>query len=375
MAPIAAQNLGCAVDLYVPFGDEAQRLRAGIEAHGCLEATGAVQARARPHEIGADPALVIPGSDIVLLVLPAFAHETTLRQIAPYLDRGAWVGAVPARGGFDYCAASVLQEANREDVVLFGLQTLPWACRIEEYGSRVHVLGIKRTVDAASRPSTEIGQMAPALQRMLGLRIGATANLLALTLANTGQIIHPGIMYGLFSRWDGNPLPKVPAFYQGLDAEGAQVLAGLSDDIQAIRARLAHKIDLSAVQPLQDWLVRSYGRDIANPATLHSAFVSNRAYAGLRAPVREVSPGQYLPDFTARYLTEDVPFGLVVSRALAQLAEVETPVMDRVIAWAGDRLGRDYLGQQAHQARIPQNYGLNTLEQLIDFSLERTENA
>jgi len=371
LVPIAARNLGCAVDLYAPLGDEAQRLRAGVEAHGGLEVRGAVRAKARTHRISADPAEVIPGSQVVVLVLPAFAHEATLRQIAPYLERGAWVGAIPARGGFDYCAVPVLQEQGREDVTLFGLQTLPWACRVEEYGRQVQVLGVKKAVAAASRPAARIGQVAPLVERMVGLPIGTAGSLFALTLANTGQLIHPGIMYSLFARWDGTPFGQVPAFYQGLDAEGAEVLASLSDDVQAIRTRLDGTLDLSAVQPLHDWLLRAYGEAVADPSTLHSAFTSNSAYTGLKAPVREVSPGQFIPDFSSRYLAEDVPFGLAASRAIAHLAGVETPAMDRVIAWAGERLGRDYLGRDAGEARIPERYGLETLEQLIAFTMER----
>jgi hypothetical protein len=371
LMPIAAHNLGCPVDIYAPLGDEAQRLRAGVEAHGGLEAKGAVQATARPHRISADPAEVIPGSEVAMLVLPAFAHEATLRQIAPYLEWGAWVGAIPARGGFDYCAMSVLQEEGREDLTLFGLQTLPWACRIEEYGHQVHVLGVKKAVAAASRPAARAGEIAPLMERMVGLPIGVAGSLLALTLANTGQLIHPGIMYSLFARWDGMPLDRVPLFYQGLDAEGAQVLAGLSDDVQAICARLDGTLDLSAVQPLQDWLLRAYGEAIADRSTLHSAFVSNSAYSGLKAPVREVAPGQFIPDFSSRYLAEDVPFGLAASRAIAHLAGVQTPAMDRVIAWAGERLDRDYLGRDVGEARIPERYGLETLEQLIAFATER----
>ena len=101
LVPIAACNLGCAVDLYAPFGDEAARLQAGITTHGGLKTTGAVRSSARPRWISADPAQVLPGSEVVVLVLPAFAHESTLRQIVPFLDEGAWVGAMPARGGFD----------------------------------------------------------------------------------------------------------------------------------------------------------------------------------------------------------------------------------------------------------------------------------
>ena len=389
LAPIAACNLGCAVDLYAPFGDESERLRAGLAAHGGLEATAhgggsAVQAKARPRRVSADPAAVIPGSGVVVMVLPAFAHEGTLRQIVPFLDEGAWVGAMPARGGFDYCATQVLLGLGREDVRLFGLQTLPWACRIEDYGQIVHVLGVKRMVDAASRPAAQIGEIAPLLERMLGLPIGRAANLLALTLANTGQLIHPGIMHSLSATWDGRPfgVKDVPLFYQGLSREGAGTLAALSDDIQAIRARLQPEVDLSAVRPLFDWLLQSYGEAITDPSTLHSAFVTNRAYSGLKAPVREVAAdaaqraggvrnsGQFVPNFQARYLAEDVPFGLAVSRAIAKMADVQTPAMDNVIAWAGARLGKDYLGRDAGQARIPQAYGLDSLDQLLSFSTE-----
>jgi hypothetical protein len=372
LAPIAARNLGCPVDVYAPFADEAERLRAGIAAHGGLEVTGAVQAKARPRRVSADPAEVIPGSEMVVLVLPAFAHESTLRQIVPFLDEGAWVGAMPARGGFDYCAAQILAEHGRDDDVgLFGLQTLPWACRIREYGQVVHVLGVKNVVDVATQPAAKVEQIASLLEQMSGVSIGAAANMLALTLANTGQLIHPGIMYALFADWDGTPFgaDDVPLFYQGLSEEGAQTLAGLSDDVQAIRARLEPALDLSAVRPLKAWLLRSYGDAIADPSSLRSAFVTNRAYAGLKAPVREVLPGQFAPDFRARYLAEDVPFGLAVSRAIAELAGVETPTMDKVIAWAGAQLGKDYLGRDTGEARIPQKYGLGSLEQLIEFGV------
>lgn len=372
LAPIAAHNLECLVDIYAPFADEAERLRARVAAHGGIQVVDAVQAQARPHRISADAAAVIPGSDMVVLVLPAFAHESTLRQIVPHLDDGAWVGAMPARGGFDYCAAQILSEHGRDDVGLFGLQTLPWACRIREYGQIVHVLGVKEVVDAAARPAAQIGQIAPLLEQMLGLSIGAAANMLALTLANTGQLVHPGIMYGLFAGWDGRPFgsDEIPLFYQGLSEDGAQTLLGLSDDVQAIRGRLESKVDLAAVRPLKAWLLRSYGEAIADSSTLRSAFVSNRAYAGLKAPVQKVSPEQFAPDFKARYLTEDVPFGLAVSRAIAQLAKVKTPTMDKVIAWAGARLNKDYLSKNVHEARIPQRYGLQNLEQLIAFATE-----
>jgi len=372
LAPIAAHQLDCQVDLYAPFGDEADRLRSGSDSHGGVETTGAVQAKALLRCISADPAEVIPGSPLVVLVLPAFAHESTLRAILPFLDQGAWVGAIPARGGFDFCAAKLLREHGRPDVALFGLQTLPWACRIQEFGRSIHVLGVKQAVDAASRPAGLIGEMAPVLQGMLGLRVHQAASLLALTLANTGQLIHPGIMYGLFGDWDGTPFPAdgVPLFYHGLSDHGANVLAAMSEDVQAIRECLGASIDLSAVRPLIEWLLYSYNRNIQDSSTLRSAFVTNQAYSGLKAPVREVAPGAFVPDFGARYLTEDVPYGLAVSRAIAELAGVETPALDRVIGWAGAQLGKDFLSTHQDETRVPQRYGLDRLDHLITFVRE-----
>jgi hypothetical protein len=363
VVPVTARNLGCPVDIYAPFGDEAARLK------GSIRLMGAVDAEAAPRRASADPAEVVPGSELVMMVVPAFAHESTLRQIVPFLDEGAWVGAMPARGGFDYCAASVLGASGRGDVGIWGLQTLPWACRIETYGRSVDVLGIKNAVDVATRPAGQRNEMATLLTTILGLTIDPAPSLMALTLANAGQLIHPGIMYGHFADWDGIPFraKDIPAFYHGLDKRGAEILEQMSAEIQGISARLTSTMDVSAVRPLREWLVHSYRDAIEDPTTLWSAFVTNRAYEGLMAPVKEISAGEYVPDFQARYLAEDVPFGLVVSRAIAQLAGVATPTIDEVIAWAGDRLGTDYLGRDAGEARIPQKYGLETLEQLVAF--------
>jgi hypothetical protein len=372
LVPIASHNLGCPVDIYAPFADETEQLAAGIAEHGGIEVTGAVKAKARPRRVSADPAEVIPGSSLVFLVLPAFAHESTLQQIVPHVDEGAWVGAIPARGGFDFCADRVLRTHERGDINLFGLQTLPWACRILKYGREVQILGVKAAVDAATRPAAGIKSIKHILERTLGLTIGEASSLMALTLANTGQLIHPGIMYDLFRDWDGLPFlaEEVPLFYHSLSDRGAQTLSSMSDEIQSIREHLEPALELSAVRPLKDWLFRSYASAIADPSTLRRAFVTNQAYAGLQAPMRKISEGLFVPDLKARYLSEDVPFGLASSQAIAGIAGLETPVMERVIHWANECLGFDVLDQSNREARLPQKYGLNNLEQLIAFALE-----
>jgi glutathione S-transferase len=87
----------------------------------------------------------------------------------------------------------------------------------------------------------------------------------------------------------------------------------------------------------------------------------------------ERTPGKFTPNFGYRYLTEDVPFGLVPTRALAEIAEVATPAIDAVITWAQSALDRTYLagdrlcGPDIRRLPIPQNYGIETLPDLIDW--------
>jgi hypothetical protein len=80
-----------------------------------------------------------------------------------------------------------------------------------------------------------------------------------------------------------------------------------------------------------------------------------------------------VPNFDYRYLTEDVPFGLVITRAFAEIANVPTPMIDEVILWAQSKMRKVYLadgrieGPDARDLPIPQNYGVHTLRDLIKW--------
>jgi hypothetical protein len=373
LAGLMAARQELRVNVYTPFSDEVRQWQQGISAQGGITViTRDGTLTGRPHRVSADPAAVIPGSRLVLLALPAFAHESTLRAIAPHLEDGVWVGVLPARGGVYWGARHALG-GRKDRVTIFGLQTLPWACRIQQYGREVTVLGTKAEVDLATYPSHHAGEIITLLNDLLRIRLRPIASFLSLTLADRGQIIHPGIMYGLFHNWDGRPYDEAPLFYQGVTAATAGILQQLSDEVQTVRAVLENRypeLDLTAVQPLSEWLLRSYGDMITDTSSLQSCFVTNRSYVGLRAPMRPAGGG-LVPDFQARYLAEDVPYGLVVTRGIAELADVATPVIDRVITWAQARLEKQYLvkgklqGRDVAASRAPQPYGFEKLDDVI----------
>src|SRR3990172_8093876 len=372
---LLASQKDLSVRVYAPYGDEAERWQQGVRRGGGIIVHPPAGKRSGcPQLISRHAREAVAGSHLVILALPAFAHEATLQAISPYLELGAWVGALPARGGFDLGARAALA-ACAAQVSLFGLQTLPWACRIQHYGRQAVVLGVKEQVDIAAWPPAQAPVIATRLQELLGVRLNPVDSFLSLTLADTGQIIHPGIMYGHFHAWNGQPYPEQLLFYQGVDSAIAETLERMSAEVQDLRSGLEKRypgLALSAVRPLSEWMLRSYPGAIENASTLQSQFATNRSYAGLQAPMRPVVGG-FVPDFEARYLAEDVPFGLLVTRGIALLAGVATPVIDSVLGWAQARLGKEYLvagrleGADLAATRAPQRYAITSLGQLMSI--------
>lgn len=379
MIPIIRNNFSGKLNLFLPYGDEAAQFNKLIEEKRFITATiGEKKLYGRPDEASKLAKDVCKEADLILMPLPAFAHELTLLQIAPFLKKEAIIGAIPARSGFEYSTLKVLKDNKKEKVKIFGMQTLPWACRIKEYASKVDILGKKRSVGIAAFPHKITSELASFLTRLLDLKIEPLPNMLTLSLANVGQIIHPGIMYSLFKGKEELKYrkEKIPLFYQGVTKEISETLKVMSDEVLVLTKEIKNidkSINLNHVLGLKDWLIYSYKDSIVDKSTLQSCFVTNRAYQGLRAPMKKIDNDYFLPDFQARYLTEDVPYGLVVTKAIAQLAKVDMPVIDEVILTVSKWIGKKYIkgsfleGKDIKDTRIPQNYGIDNLENIMVY--------
>jgi len=377
--PIIRNHFSGKINLFLPYGNEATHFQKLIDEKRFLTATiGDKKLYGRPDKVSKLAKDVCKEADLILMPLPAFAHEPTLLQIVPFLKEEVIIGAIPARSGFEYAALKILKDNKKEKAKIFGMQTLPWACRIKEYASKVDILGKKRSVGMAAFPYKITSKLASFLTQLLNLKIEPLPNMLTLSLANVGQIIHPGIMYGLFKGKEELKYRKeeIPLFYQGVTKKISQTLKTMSDEILLLTKEIKNmdkSINLDQVLGLKDWLIYSYKDSIADKSTLQSCFVTNSAYKGLRAPMKKINNDYFLPDFQARYLTEDVPYGLVVTKSIAQLAKVDMPTIDEVILTISKWIGKEYIkggyleGKDIKDTRIPQNYGINNLEEIIVY--------
>ena len=131
---------------------------------------------------------------------------------------------------------------------------------------------------------------------------------------------------------------------------------------------------LTQVAHIHLWLVRRHFHDISDTSTLYKAIQTNAAFQGIKHPVKTTEDGRYVPDFTHRYLTEDVPYGLVVIRGIAEIVGVQTPNIDKVLTWCQEKMGKEYLvnsklqGKDVAASRAPQRYEFTSLESILSVT-------
>lgn len=308
----------CEASVLSLFPGEADRLNSSIADEGirCINDLGPDRF-GKPTKVTDDPS-VAQDADVVILALPSFTHEMYLNKLKPYLKKGVVIGAMPGEGGFDMCARHVLGDDFVSASSIFALETLPWACRIVEYGKSVEVLGTKKEIDVVITPPAgeSIDSTLATLQKIVGAapKMVPTTSFLAVTLMNINSVWHPTISYGYYRNRDIEELvDEPPLFYGGADEYTGEKLALVSDEVLELKRVLLEKypgLDLSALHHVREWMLRSYGDDIGDKTSIYTMLSSNKGYRGLTHPCVEVDTPEgkkYKANTKYRYYSEDLP--------------------------------------------------------------------
>lgn len=324
----------------------------------------------KPRLITNDPAEAMKEVDAVFFVVPAFAHQQYFDAISKYMNPNTIIVGMPGQAGFEFQALKCLSNC-----AIISMESLPWACRTLEFGRKVQILGYKDVLGVSLITGKGAYSLPPLefAQKILGPKpvLKPTDNYLAVNLM-AKSIVHPPVMYGKWRKWDGKLLDKPPLFYQGVDDDQEHYLIKVSDEVLATAAAISKQkkdLDMSEVIHIYDWYKLYYKDQITDNSSLKQCMRSNTAYDGLVHPMKKVDGG-LVPNFKYRYIAEDIPFGLVVIKGIAECVGVKTPVMDEVIAWGQEKLGKEYIvgseliGKDMPDTRAPQVYGFKTLEDL-----------
>ena len=368
---------GFTVDVFAPFQNESERWNAAIAKTGgdlIVDNPDGSQTIGRPRYISKKPAEIIPGADIIVLPLPEFSLEPVLTAIKDYLRPGTIIMATPG-GVVEWIARKTLGPIF-DKICLAIVQPMPYNCRIKEFGRRVNLIGKKREYSIACYPRNRIDEVGKYVTEMWnGTSITKRKYFLSLTLNNANSIIHPQRLYGLLHDYkEGDTLSENPLFYEDMDEYSANLIQQCDRELQNAICTIEEKGGLDGLSaefpPHSERIKKTYHDTITDMSTYRSCFATNAAYKGLRCPFLQQNDGTFLPDFTSRYFTEDIPGGSCMMKGIHELCGLETPTIDTIVTFFQKFLGKEYIvngalnGKHAAETKAPQNFGLTTLHRL-----------
>lgn len=274
--------------------------------------------------------------DVVIVCTRTDHHEDLIRRMAPYLSGGQTLLFVPG-----YLSTAYALKHVKADVVCAEAQSSFIDCRIIRPGVlRVGFRNVRNPVGIYPvRRKTE----AAALLDRLGFPLVYCDHVLEAALHNPNMIVHPvGALMSLprvektggdYCMYREVFTPSVWRMLEALDREKTAVLSALG------------------LPPLSYADACKYRNTLDEAADGKSVFFN---YAAM--PARAKGP----LSAEDRYLTEDVPQGLVLLESLGRYLRVATPVCTALIELASAALGRDL----REQGRTLERLGTADLEKI-----------
>jgi len=311
---------------------------ADIRARGGLDVEGEPVGFAEVEHATTDLRTAVDGADVIIVVTGGNAQATVARSMVPLLRDGQVILLIQGNTGGSLVVRRALDTAGcRADVDVAEMDNYPYSCwRLSP--TRIRPIVKKRGLQIAAFPGRRIASVFPRLSLMFPHAVAAptvvytgfmNANAMlhvANCVANAGKIDR-GENYKFYAE---GVTPSVARLYEAINAERVAVAAALG----------------ASVPTLADWFDSTYGVRGATLVETCQLLTTNRD-----GPYQATGTPKSLEH---KYVTEDVPAGLMPMSALGRAADVATPAIDAVIAMARYLTGKDF----AAEARTLERMGL-----------------
>ncbi len=295
-------------------------------------------------------------NDLLLLIVPAYAHRPFAEFCAPHLRDGHIVVITPGTlGSLEF--AHVVRSAGNDSEILFAeTDTAPYVCRKTAPHS-AHIWGVVTGLGLGVYPAAGTETVVNAVQELFTrdgrsgqpTAISPYPNALACGLSAMNPVVHPpGVLMNAgrveYSRGD---------FYfyeEGVTPTVADVIYAVDAERRGIGRALG--LDLTPVDSA------FHAAGFGPKGDLWATINGSRMLTQLRAPGAVDS----------RWLTEDIPYGLGAWSLLGAQVGAETPLMRSLVALAGAALRRDFW----QEARTPARLGVAGMDAqaLIRYSAQ-----
>ena len=319
----------------------------GIMVEG-ITSSGAPPGFAKPALMTTDISAALRGAEVVMVVVPAFAQEPYMKAIIEQGEAGQIVVFNPGKFG-TLAFAKMLREAGRTDDFLIGeTSSFIFAAKTKGLG-HVNIKAMKEELPFAAFPAIRTAEALWALTDLYPA-LSPSIGVLQTSIDAPGLIIHPISTLMNMSRIEQmgpyrnshyDITPSVGRIMEGVDAERME--------IARILCREAYSF-MDTMQVLYKVKGES-AYDMMYQVSAHNVQMS--------------------PDSLGhRYVTEDIPFGLVTIATIARRLDIPTPRIDAIINIACMANGENYwnLGRTAEKLGL----GVMTPRQMVKYAITGT---
>jgi opine dehydrogenase len=276
----------------------------------------------------------IKEAEVIFVITPAFGHKPIAELCAPFVRDGQIIVLMPGSGGSLEFINIFKQKKVKKEITFAESCTLPHGARLKGPG-HVSVLLNAVMLPTGVFPSKKTAETIPRLTRYYPV-IHPARDVLEAAINNPNPIVHPVATLlsaariehsrGEFYLYAEGMTPAVARAYESLNQERLSIC-------KALGYRLYHWDNLEFKNYSLGETEEECRHRILN-TSMDAAFGKD----GIDAGIKMKGPG-HLKD---RYVTEDVPYGMVLLSTLGDLLGVPTPTHDAVIQLASIINRTDY---------------------------------
>ena len=265
----------------------------------------------------------IKETEIIFVVTPAFGHKAMAEACAPFVQDGQIIVLMPGSGGSLEFVKIFKQRKVKREITFAETCTLPYGARLKSSG-HVSVFIHAVILPTGVFPSKRTNEVIPKLKQYYPI-ITPAKDVMEAAINNPNPIVHPVATLlsatriehakGEFYLYAEGMTPSVARAYESLNQERLSIC-------KALGYQLYHWDNLE----FRDYNLGETEEEcryrILN-TSMDAAFGKDGIYAGIK-----MKGPEYMKD---RYVTEDVPYGMVLLSTLGNLLGVPTPTHDAVI--------------------------------------------
>ena len=293
----------------------------GIEglAGGRLRYSGAVAGEA-PVCTARHIAVAVADADVVIVAIPAYGQNAVLNECAAQLRTGQAVFLMPMLSLAGLVLGQLLAARGVRCLIAGFGTTVMTARKSDPDVVRLHA--VRDRVDVAALPASDTPQALELARRLFGDRFNAQVDLLAVSLSQTNPVAHVPLALANLSRME-----RGESWTQYDHMAGATAHATVALDRERLAVAQAFGLP---VRSIEQHFHLSFGAPM-----MDFSDQCRWVHENLGSPTGPAS-------LDTRYITEDVPYGLVFNARMGRIAGVPTPVTDGCIAIASAAYRRDF---------------------------------